>query len=177
MAPAASITIVWQHRAAHGALVVRLAQLTPAFTRAKPCDGTKRTESSRPRRQGPSYKYCKPAPCRNRAHTAPRRTRTRLVHACTQTYTRTRAHTHSRAKKLADRRARHHARAHTKARMRRHARAYAHTRAERNAGDACLYTTIGRCIYTSCDGERERAYDGPKSVRSVVCVVACTKRV
>jgi hypothetical protein len=87
MAPeTASTTDVCPYRASHGALVVRLVQVTPAAKRATPADGTHAKAHARPpARRGPSYKYRTSPPCNDSARTAPRhksaRTAPRRSHA------------------------------------------------------------------------------------------------
>ncbi len=53
MAPAASITDVCRNRASHGALVVGLAQVTPAANAREPTDGTHANKHSPPRAELP----------------------------------------------------------------------------------------------------------------------------
>jgi hypothetical protein len=58
MAPAASITDVWEFRAAHGALVVRLVHVTPAAERVrhlKPIAPNRNRARAAARRRRPSY--------------------------------------------------------------------------------------------------------------------------
>jgi hypothetical protein len=70
MAPAASITDVCQHRAAHGALVVRLVHVPPA---AATDDSNTITHENAAARPSPrSYKYRKVPQEHGRARTAAR---------------------------------------------------------------------------------------------------------
>ncbi len=79
MAPAASTTDVWQCRAAHGALVVRLVHVTPAAERArhlKPIAPNATAHARPPGARRAELLYRTSPPCHHSAHTAPRRAHT-----------------------------------------------------------------------------------------------------
>jgi hypothetical protein len=93
MAPAASITDVWENRPAHGALAVRLVQFTPAADAREPGRSHRAQPRARGRnaRRGPSYKYRKPPPRHESARTAPGRAHAFATHLHTRRL-HTRAH-------------------------------------------------------------------------------------
>ncbi len=106
-------------RAAHGALRVRLVQVTPAADAREPGRWHRTQPRTRGRnaRRGSSYKYRKSPLCDGRTRTAPGRARTFATHT---------RRTHTRAKVQSAENARTHAHALTKPRAHRRTRVRTH---------------------------------------------------
>jgi hypothetical protein len=81
MAPAASITDVCPHRAAHGALAIMSLHVTPAANARRPADRTEPQLSVPP--VPASYKYRTSPPCIKSARKAPWRTHALATHTHT----------------------------------------------------------------------------------------------
>ncbi len=141
MAPAASITDVWEPRASHGALAVRLVQVTPAADAREPG----RWHRTQPRACGRAINTTNRR-CATRVRTAPKRTRALATRA------------RARAKTQSDGIAQKHAHALTPARVDGNARKHpcARTQRARTQMNTQLHTLIART--RTCSRTHSRAH-------------------